>query len=185
MAAKKPAAVAVENVTLTVTGAITATAVVPKGTSFRAALTANGGHKSSQFTFVDEAGKPVSIDRKLSGDLKAVATATAAATAAEATSKIVEAAPKAKAPVKPGVPAAPVAAKAAAPAEVQIKITGTLSGTFKATAGTTLRDAIKASQPESGYNQQSFTDNNGKAVGLDRKLTENMTLTSSRRVSGG
>lgn len=184
MAAKKTAAEIV-TVDLTVTGAINTTVSVPVGTSFRAALT-TAGHKSSQFTFADEAGKPVSIDRKLFKNLKAVATSTVPAQAAAATAKIQETVTAPKTGRTSGATASTAnTPKEAKPQTFKVEVSGSITGQFTATAGQTLREVIRTAQPNSDYNRQSFVDGNGRAIGLDRKIEADYKLTASARVNGG
>lgn len=101
-------------------------------------------------------------------------------------------------PAAPSEPAAiPVAAKtstAAAAASAQpagtqeatfdVSISGTFSKTFKATAGTTLKKLLK-DEKDVDLSKTSFQDSNGRVVSADRVLSSGLSVTASRRSSGG
>lgn len=75
-------------------------------------------------------------------------------------------------------------APAAEPETFDVTLTGTVSKTFKATAGATLRNLLK-DEPDFNLSSTSFQDTDGHAVSADRKLTGPISVTASRRTSGG
>lgn len=78
----------------------------------------------------------------------------------------------------------PVSAPAAEPETFDVTLTGTVSKTFKATAGATLKSLLK-DEPGFNISSTSFQDSDGRAVSADRKLTGAISVTASRRTSGG
>lgn len=69
-------------------------------------------------------------------------------------------------------------------ANFTLTATGTVSGSVEVPANTTVRMALKKMGHEN-YNTLTLRDSNGAAVSLDRHLTENLTITTTVKTSGG
>lgn len=70
---------------------------------------------------------------------------------------------------------------------IEINVEGKFKSSFTATAGETLRRAFinSGKHADRDYEGFSFTDENGKAVSLDRKLSAPLKLTAITKVNGG
>jgi hypothetical protein len=190
-----------ENIQVTVNGATRVVLNAEVGQTLRRAFLNNEKFKDKRYenmTFKDEKGKPVSLDRKLSENIKLVATAkTDAATASETGLQNTTAKPATPAPAPIPTTPAPIETTAATakpvaptptptpaqPAKVKVSVTGKISANFEATRGTTLEKALK----DAGHVPTGtvFKNESGSAVALGTLLNADTKLSSAARVSGG
>lgn len=98
------------------------------------------------------------------------------------TSPTTETAPEAPAEATP--PKAQSVPTVTPPENVTITLTGQLTQTLNAPAGTPLNEVFK-SHNITGYSRMAFRDEKGQPVGLTRKITQNITLSSVNHTSGG